>query len=83
MKNKKIILICIIIFILLVGILCFVLFNKNNIKTTETPELTDKTDTEPVNLLEAVLKKNGKTKQEANYYTFAGGEVLNEDTLIL
>lgn len=83
MKNKKIILICIIIFILLVGILCFVLFNKNNTKTTETPELTDKTDTEPVNLLEAVLKKNGKTKQEANYYTFAGGEVLNEDSYFI
>lgn len=83
MKNKKMILICIIIFILLVGILCFVLFNKNNTKTTETPELTDKTDTEPVNLLEAVLKKNGKTKQEANYYTFAGGEVLNEDSYFI
>lgn len=42
-------------------------------------KLDTKTDTEPVNLLEAVYKNNG----QKDYYKFQDGDILNEDTFFI
>lgn len=72
MKNKKIIIYIIlaIITLLILGLIIYIITNNNS----------NKTNTEPQNLLEAVLQNKGKTLDEVNYKKFIGGEVLNEDT---
>lgn len=82
MKNKKNIYIISAILVLLVAIIATLLLvtgNKNNNKEDKTNSDNTK-DTEPTTLVEAVLKKNNKTKEEANYKKITGGEVLNENT---
>ena len=82
MKNKKNIYIISAVLVLLVAIIATLLLvtgNKNNNKEDKTNSDNTK-DTEPTTLVEAVLKKNNKTKEEANYKKITGGEVLNENT---
>ena len=82
MKNKKNIYIISAVLVLLVAIIATLLLvtgNKNNNKEDKTNSNNQK-DTEPTTLVEAVLKKNNKTKEEANYKKITGGEVLNENT---
>ena len=82
MKNKKNIYIISVVLVLLVAIIATLLLvtgNKNNNKEDKTNSDNTK-DTEPTTLVEAVLKKNNKTKEEANYKKITGGEVLNENT---
>lgn len=82
MKNKKNIYIISTVLVLLVAIIATLLLvtgNKNNNKENKNNSNNTK-DTEPTNLVEAVLKKNNKTKEEANYKKITGGEVLNENT---
>ena len=63
MKNKKIIFIGSILFIILLVFVLYLINNKEgSSKIQDDNKLDSKTDTEPVNLLEAVLKKNGKNK---------------------
>ena len=84
MKNKKIIFIGSILFITLLVFVLYLINNKEgSSKIQDDNKLDSKTDTEPANLLEAVLKKNGKTKTEANYSTFVGGEILTEGTFFI
>lgn len=84
MKNKKIIFIGSILFIILLVFVLYLINNKEgSSKIQDDNKLDSKTDTEPVNLLEAVLKKNGKNKIEAGYSTFVGGEVLTEGTFFI
>lgn len=84
MKNKKIIFIGSILFIILLVFVLYLINNKEgSSKIQDDNKLDSKTDTEPANLLEAVLKKNGKTKTEASYSTFVGGEVLTEGTFFI
>ena len=82
MKNKKNIYIISTVLVLLVAIIATLLLvtgNKNNNKEDKINSNNQK-DTEPTTLVEAVLKKNNKTKEEANYKKITGGEVLNENT---
>ena len=82
MKNKKNTYIISAVLVLLVAIIATLLLvtgNKNNNKEDKTNSDNTK-DTEPTTLVEAVLKKNNKTKEEANYKKITGGEVLNENT---
>ena len=82
MKNKKNIYIISAVLVLLVAIIATLLLvtgNKNNNKEDKINSNNQK-DTEPTTLVEAVLKKNNKTKEEANYKKITGGEVLNENT---
>lgn len=82
MKNKKNIYIISTVLVLLavtIVTLLLVTSNKNNNKEDKTNSDNTK-DTEPTTLVEAVLKKNNKTKEEANYKKITGGEVLNENT---
>ena len=82
MKNKKNIYIISTVLVLLavtIVTLLLVTSNKNNNKENKNNSNNTK-DTEPTNLVEAVLKKNNKTKEEANYKKITGGEVLNENT---
>ena len=82
MKNKKNIYIISAVLVLLVAIIATLLLvtgNKKNNKEDKTNNDNTK-DTEPTTLVEAVLKKNNKTKEEANYKKITGGEVLNENT---
>lgn len=84
MKNKKIIFIGSILFIILLVFVLYLINNKEgSSKIYNEDKFDSKTDTEPVNLLEAVLKKNGKNKIEAGYSTFVGGEVLTEGTFFI
>lgn len=82
MKNKKNIYIISAVLVLLavtIVTLLLVTSNKNNNKEDKINSNNQK-DTEPTTLVEAVLKKNNKTKEEANYKKITGGEVLNENT---
>ena len=82
MKNKKNIYIISTVLVLLavtIVTLLLVTSNKNNNKEDKINSNNQK-DTEPTTLVEAVLKKNNKTKEEANYKKITGGEVLNENT---
>ena len=69
--KKKIIIIGIVILLIIVGIV------RAN---TQKDENTKNENEEPKNLIEAVLKKNNKTKEEVNYQKFVDGEVLNENS---
>lgn len=69
MKNKKTIL-GIVIAIIAVVIITMLIINA---KSNKQPEAET--------LLEAVLNKNNKTAEEANYKKFVGGEVLTENTV--
>lgn len=82
MKNKKIICIISILLVLLaVIIVTFLLITGNkNDNNKDDQSSTDHTNTEPTNLVEAILKKNHKTKEESSYKKLVGGEILNEDT---
>lgn len=63
MKNKKIIFIGSILFIILLVFVLYLINNKEgSSKIYNEDKFDSKTDTEPVNLLEAVLKKMEKTK---------------------
>ena len=82
MKNKKNIYIISTVLVLLavtIVTLLLVTSNKNNNKEDKINSNNQK-DTEPTTLVEAILKKNNKTKEEANYKKITGGEVLNENT---
>lgn len=82
MKNKKIIcIISILLVSLAVIIVTFLLITGNkNDNNKDDQSSTDHTNTEPTNLVEAILKKNHKTKEESSYKKLVGGEILNEDT---
>ena len=84
MKNKKIIFIGSILFIILLVFVLYLINNKEgSSKIYNEDKFDSKTDTEPVNLLENIKKKNGKNKIEAGYSTFVGGEVLTEGTFFI
>ena len=74
--KKKIIIIGIVILLIIVGIVTFAIVRAN----TQKDENTKNENEEPKNLIEAVLKKNNKTKEEVNYQKFVDGEVLNENS---
>lgn len=84
MKNKKLFyLIGGIILLLIIAITTVIIIvNKNsNITLKNNDDVqNNKDDSEPKSLLEAVLKNNKKTLEEAGYKKFVGGEVLNENT---
>ena len=73
MKDKKLIYIAIAVVVIVLAVVIFVASstNTNNGAAGKTEG----------SLLEAVLKKNGKTQEEAGYKKFVGGEILSEDTL--
>lgn len=82
MKNKKNIYIIGIVLVLLVAIIVTLLLvtsNKTNNKDNKT-DSNNNDNNEPTNLVEAVLKKNNKSKEESNYKKLTGGEILNENT---
>lgn len=74
MKNKKIIYLIIILLVIIIVIASGILLKNRNI---DKEEIYD--DTEPKNLIEAVMKKNNKTTMD--YKEFVGGEVLSTNTL--
>lgn len=78
MKNKKII-IYIVVAIITLLILGLTIYFITNSKSNDNNKSSN-TNSEPQNLLEAVLQNKEKTLDEVNYKKFIGGEVLNEDT---
>lgn len=86
MKNKKVLYIAFIICILIIGLVVTLLLvtgnstSNGNDKNNGNSNSDNNKDSEPTNLIEAVLKKNNKTKEEANYKKISGAEILNENT---
>ena len=84
MKNNKIIYVIIIVaLVVIISITSlFIINNREKNNDDVNNNVTDDTsnNVEPANLLEAVLKKNNKTKEEANYKKITNGEILNENT---
>ena len=84
MKNNKIIYVIIIVaLVVIISITSlFIINNREKNNDDVNNNVTDDTskNVEPTNLLEAVLKKNNKTKEEANYKKITNGEILNENT---
>lgn len=78
MKNKKII-IYIVVAIITLLILGLTIYFITNSKSNDNNKSSN-TNSEPQNLLEAVLQNKEKTLDEVNYKKFIGGEVLNKDT---
>ena len=74
MKNKKIIYLIIVLLVIGIAIVSGILLKNKNIDKGDIPD-----ETEPKNLIEAVMKKNNKTTM--NYKKFVGGEVLSTNTL--
>ena len=74
MKNKKIIYLIIVLLVIGIAIVSGILLKNKNIDKGDIPD-----ETEPKNLIEAVMKKNNKTTMD--YKKFVGGEVLSTNTL--
>lgn len=74
MKNKKIIYLIIVLLVIGIAIVSGILLKNKNIDKGDIPD-----ETEPKNLIEAVMKKNNKTTMD--YKKFIGGEVLSTNTL--
>lgn len=81
MKTKKIIYItCILLVLLIVIITSVLLITSNKTASKDNKDNHDNKISEPTNLVEAILKKNNKSKDESTYKKISGDEILNENT---